>query len=66
MSVTISNCYNTGAVNGRRYVGGVCGYNKISTGDDGKQALITDCYNTGKVSGYIGVGGVWRELSQSA
>ena len=58
MSVTISNCYNTGAVNGRRYVGGVCGYNKIRTGDDGKQALITDCYNTGKVSGYIGVGGV--------
>ena len=39
---TISNCYNTGTVNGGLYVGGLCG-SSIGT--------ISNCYNTGSVSG---------------
>ena len=50
---TISNCYNTGTVNGigeNSNVGGVCGYNEYGT--------ISNCYNSGKVSGNSYVGGV--------
>ena len=48
--VTISNCYNTGAVSGSRYVGGVCGFSN--------SGAISNCYNTGAVSGSSSVGGV--------
>ncbi len=47
--VYINNCYNTGAVTGNTYVGGVCGYT------DGK---LTGCYNAGAVTGDNAVGGV--------
>ncbi|MCI7805032.1 MAG: hypothetical protein MR503_08165 [Oscillospiraceae bacterium] len=55
-TVTITNCYNTGAVSGiDDYVGGVCGYNDVYQGT----ATITNCYNTGAVSGNgIYIGGV--------
>ena len=47
---TISNCYNSGTVNGSDdYVGGVCGYNYGS---------ISDCYNSGKVNSYYSAGGI--------
>ena len=47
---TISNCYNTGTVNGKYDVGGVCGYIENGT--------IEKCYNTGTVNGKYDVGGV--------
>ena len=47
---TVSNCYNTGCVTGKYYVGGVCGDNNYGT--------VTNCYNTGSVEGYSNVGGV--------
>ena len=45
----IENCYNTGAVTGNRYAGGVFGQNSAGT--------IRSCYNTGFVTAtYAGVG----------
>ncbi|MGN0488119.1 MAG: GLUG motif-containing protein [Ruminococcus sp.] len=51
-SGTITNCHNSGTVNGiGDYVGGVCGHNYTGT--------ITNCYNTGTVGGTgNNVGGV--------
>ena len=46
---TITNCCNTGEVNGESSVGGVCGY-IVGT--------ISNCYNTGEVNGVNNVGGV--------
>ena len=47
---TISNCYNSGTVNGSDdYVGGVCGNNS---------GTISNCYNSGTVNGNSYVGGV--------
>ena len=46
---TVTNCYNTGNVNGNEHVGGVVGDN------DG---TVTNCYNTGNVNGKKHVGGV--------
>ena len=40
---TVTNCYNTGSVEGNNHVGGVCGYNYSGT--------VTNCYNTGTVTG---------------
>ena len=52
---TVTNCYNTGAVNSSgNWVGGVVGYN-------GSSASVENCYNTGEVGGVSGsesVGGV--------
>jgi uncharacterized repeat protein (TIGR02543 family) len=45
---TVTNCYNTGAVNGQASVGGVAGTNNGN---------LTNCYNKGMVSGtadYVG------------
>ena len=48
---TVTNCYNTGSVEGNNHVGGVCGYNYFGT--------VTNCYNTGTVTGTRGsVGGL--------
>ena len=47
---TISNCYNSGTVNGNNNIGGVCGYNS-----NGK---ISNCYNAGAVNGNDRIGGV--------
>lgn len=49
-NATITNCYNTGTVGGKRDVGGVCGWNTNGT--------IKNCYNTGQVSGTTCIGGV--------
>ena len=49
---TIRNCYNTGAVNGKKTgdgdfdAGGVCGFNDSYH----LQSTITNCYNTGSVA----------------
>ena len=46
---TITNCYNSGTVEGSTGVGGVCGNNRYGT--------ITNCYNSGMVKGsgsYVG------------
>ena len=47
---TITNCTNSGSLNGLAYVGGVCGYNYEGT--------ITNCTNSGSVEGAKFVGGV--------
>ncbi len=52
---TITDCYNTGKVSGKEYVGGVCGYNDVF---DSETSTVTNCYNTGSVSGTSAVGGV--------
>ena len=41
-SGTITNCYNTGTVEGSYYTGGVCAANS---------GMIMNCYNTGSVTG---------------
>ena len=47
----ITNCYNTGSVDGSRYIGGVVGYAGYNTS-------VGTCYNTGNVTGGSYVGGV--------
>lgn len=47
----IINCYNTGAIQGHNYVGGIAGENN----DYGN---IECCYNTGTIQGYSDVGGI--------
>ena len=49
-SATVTNCYNSGSVEGNYDVGGVCGRNNSAT--------VTNCYNTGSVAGNSSVGGV--------
>ncbi|MBQ8429460.1 MAG: hypothetical protein IJX30_05145, partial [Clostridia bacterium] len=51
---TVQNCYNTGAVSGADYVGGVVGWN-FGSNDGG---TVQNCYNSGTVSSESGVGGV--------
>ena len=46
---TFTNCYNTGSVTGKDYVGGVVGCS---------DSTFTNCYNTGIVNGNDNVGGV--------
>ena len=46
----VTNCYNTGSVEGNYSVGGLCGFNNGGT--------VTNCYNTGSVTGNDYVGGV--------
>ena len=48
-SGTVTNCYNTGSVEGNYIVGGLCGDN---------EGTVTNCYNTGSVSGNYSVGGL--------
>ncbi|WP_317336790.1 GLUG motif-containing protein, partial [uncultured Ruminococcus sp.] len=56
---SITNCYNTSAINGSDYhIGGVCGFNDGGT--------ITNCYNTGAVSGNNYVGGVCGDNDEGA
>ena len=48
-SSTVTNCYNSGSVEGYIRVGGVCGDNYFGT--------VTNCYNTGNLTGtgdYVG------------
>lgn len=48
---TITDCYNTGAITGVSYVGGISGYGA---------SIISSCYNTGNITGLGGnyVGGI--------
>ena len=48
----ITNCSNSGTVNGGKFTGGICGYNYGS---------ITDCSNSGTVTGSGDVGGICGE-----
>ena len=48
-SGNVSNCYNTGSVEGYSNVGGVCGEN---------WGTVTNCYNSGSVAGNEIVGGL--------
>ena len=48
-SGNVSNCYNTGSVEGNSSVGGVCGEN---------WGTVTNCYNSGSVAGNEIVGGL--------
>ena len=45
---TISDCYALGSVDGRSYLGGLCGRNQ---GDEWGNATISNCYATGSVTG---------------
>jgi hypothetical protein len=47
----IKNCYNTGAVIGQSFPGGITGSNESS-------AVVEYCYNTGTVTGTAGGGGI--------
>lgn len=48
---TISNCYNTGKIDGIGWLGGIAGYNRSGT--------ISRCYNTSRInSPYSDVGGI--------
>ena len=49
-SGNVSNCYNTGSVEGNSSVGGVCGMNMM--------ANVINCYNSGSVEGNSQVGGL--------
>lgn len=53
---TISNCYNDGFVNGKSYVGGVCGI--ADSGSSSILGNITKSYNIGNVIGNENVGGI--------
>lgn len=46
---SVERCYNTGAVTGKMYIGGIAGKSMTA---------IIDCYNTGEISGQRNVGGV--------
>ncbi|MBN2183449.1 MAG: hypothetical protein JW715_16175 [Sedimentisphaerales bacterium] len=46
---SISNCYTTGAVSGKDFVGGLTGWNS---------GQITNCYSTSRVIGNVVVGGL--------
>ena len=48
---TITNCFNTGEVEGLDDVGGICGHFNY-------EGIIKSCFNTGKVSGNSNIGGV--------
>jgi hypothetical protein len=43
VSTTLSDCYNTGRISSRCYIGGICGFVENSTS-------ISNCYNTGEIS----------------
>ena len=49
----ITNCYNSGQVNGEQYAGGIVGENRGN--------IIMDCYNVGNVAGTGGIGGITGE-----
>ena len=48
----LSNCGNTGAVSGTRYISGIAGLNTGTIG------TISSAYNTGAVSGTYYIGGI--------
>lgn len=59
INTQITNCYNTGSVNGTvRYTGGVVG--QIAVG-----GIVENCYNTADVNGALIVGGVAGHINGS-
>lgn len=55
---TIEFCYNTGSVNGKVHIGGICGSNRL----DGN---ILNCYNRGAVTSDSDAGGICAVNSAS-
>ncbi|MBR5644959.1 MAG: hypothetical protein IKW77_12335 [Salinivirgaceae bacterium] len=55
----ISNCYNTGTINGTHNIGGICGWVESNT-------TIIDCYNAGMIRGSYRVGGVCGQTISSS
>lgn len=51
-NLTINNCYNTGNINGKSYIGGILGDSSNTSGK------IKNCYNIGQLKGTSGVGGI--------
>ena len=49
-STEISHCYNSSIVEGKDYVGGICGELKIENGELKIENSIHHCYNVGSVS----------------
>lgn len=54
---TITNCYNTSPVNGKEYVGGICGAGDKDLIND-KVTRFSKCLNAGSVNGQKFVGGI--------
>ena len=65
--LTITDCHNTGGVNGigpyNDSIGGIAGvlrvdFEKWDTFEAGGDAIVTDCSNTGDISGWFDVAGI--------
>ena len=54
---TITNCYNTSPVNGKEYVGGICGAGDKDLIND-EVTRFSKCLNVGSVNGQKFVGGI--------
>jgi hypothetical protein len=52
---SVSNCYNTGAVDAENFAGGIVG------GSESATSVITDCYNTGSIYAFSSAGGIIGE-----
>ena len=68
---TLTRCYNTGAVTGDCYVGGLVG--SVGSGSDAANgpSYIVDSYNSGSITGhsdknYCGIGGLVGKLDASS
>ena len=68
---TLTRCYNTGAVTGDYYVGGLVG--SVGSGSDAANgpSYIVDSYNSGSITGhsdknYCGIGGLVGKLDASS
>ena len=64
---TLTRCYNTGAVTGDCYVGGLVGTLSSSSDSTNGVNYIVDCYNSGAITGhsdknYCGIGGLVGNL----
>ena len=50
-NLSVTNCYNTGSINGANYAAGIAGYSHTNSN-------IENCYNTGEITGETNIGGV--------
>ena len=57
-NLSVTNCYNTGSINGANYAAGIAGYSHTNSN-------IENCYNTGEVNGLYRTGGIvgWSSSS---
>ena len=51
---TLEKCYNSGSVEGNKWIGGILGYLEGTEG----QGTVKECYNKGTVTGTKGVGSI--------